>query len=726
MKESFEALANQLGITFTEKIVELKKISQTVYERLLGSILLIILDNAENIIDISPALLTSALDTTKTFVLITSRNRNWDAGEEGSIKKMDLDTFQPEESVKYVKGFLGLESEENVIELTEELQHFPLALRQAVVYIEQENKERSKFDECFTVGDYLRLYKEQPDQLHQEGVYEASKSRYDKTVATTWTITLDAIKKKKDGDLAMKVFEIMAYLSADGIKVLEVFESMGIGVKNGIRLLDDYSMINLDKGIANVHRLVQKVTREKQVVREEEILRESLTMLLKMKSTRAYPYNKQFVSVWSYASKYPNLVKEFYCKFQEVHYSSPLHYFARSGDLDSITNILQAGLDNTKILNFLDVYGKTPIAIASQFGNVNIVKKLYHANNDIVWVCCIDNTPLTIAAWHGHTELVKFFMEECKRHITEEELEQATIHAAVCWNFHVMDYLKPGKRTFCGILSILLSESKDNMFYKKNVRYVANVERFLNHLLNHYKPEILKSIQEADESLIHLAVLCDAYDSVTSLLKIGVHLDKNSSVLHYASYQGNAELVRLFLEKGVDPHATNSVGCAALHFAAAGGQLNTIKILLEYIQQNSQDDSTVEAALNAKDVFGAPPLLYALLSENEETVNFFLGDNQVPIVVNVNTNFLDLNLTLLHIAILYIDGEIIKRLVVGKEVRVDRMALELAEICERTSLKEFLENVYKPVDDDTPESYSVPDLVRSQYGREVLRREILY
>jgi hypothetical protein len=100
-------------------------------------------------------------DDKKPYVLITSRNQDWEVGEEeGKIEVIKLNEFTPEEALDFIKKALNIENDlqnENIEKLARELEYFPLALRQAVMYIKETNKKSERRGiKKFEISDYLK------------------------------------------------------------------------------------------------------------------------------------------------------------------------------------------------------------------------------------------------------------------------------------------------------------------------------------------------------------------------------------------------------------------------------------------------------------------------------------------------------------------------------------------------------------------------------------------
>jgi hypothetical protein len=323
LEESFKRLARELSkglpedskISTTEKGIE--SIIENVYRYFEDVKGLFIFDNAEGYKNISK-FLPSSLNY-KPYVLITSRDTKWEIGQKVAMEVIKLDVFKKPEALEFVEKFLDINNasqDKEIEELAEELQYFPLALKQAIAYIRNKNKESKLRDSRrFEISDYLKEYQQHPEKLFKEGVYE-NEDCYTKTIFTTWDVTIEAIKRKECGLEASNVLEIMAYLAPDDIRIKEIFSKSIVGDKkklwDAVALLDRYSMINLRKRSVSICRLMQKVIRLKlqEREREEEILRKALELINSDDAVKEDV--SHVVSVWEHASKHGKLIDEFY------------------------------------------------------------------------------------------------------------------------------------------------------------------------------------------------------------------------------------------------------------------------------------------------------------------------------------------------------------------------------------------------------------------------------
>ena len=138
-------------------------------------------------------------------------------------------------------------------------------------------------------------------------------------------------------------------------------------------------------------------------------------------------------------------------------------------------------------------------------------------------------------------------------------------------------------------------------------------------------PETTATVQQGpispDEDLdtpLHRAILEQAdLDYIKILLQsIDVNQPGNyaETALHLAASQGNLELVKMLLDYQADVQAKNIQGWTPLHLAALTGQIEAIQVLLAN-----------KAAAEAKDNLLRTPLHLAALTGQVEAVQILLG-----------------------------------------------------------------------------------------------------
>ena len=194
---------------------------------------------------------------------------------------------------------------EEIKKLAQKLQRFSLALQQAVAYIKERDRELKNIRKKYNISDYLKKYKEKTKELLDCEFPEESSDSYTKTTFVTWDITLDVIKQKEHGNLALKILNTIAYFAPDNIPAkvflgfedkwtFTIFRIKGDKKELGstIELLKQYSMVSSEKeqSILNIHRLVQQVTRLKlkDQGNEEKTLREILGLVNKMRKKNVW------------------------------------------------------------------------------------------------------------------------------------------------------------------------------------------------------------------------------------------------------------------------------------------------------------------------------------------------------------------------------------------------------------------------------------------------------
>jgi tetratricopeptide (TPR) repeat protein len=241
---------------------------------------LLILDNADFGPSLTPQDLKAFLpETPQGHILITSRAQTLHAGlgvpqnrvlRLGALPEADAIRLLVERVHGTGVTLTDANEEQAVEALAEELGYLPLALEQAAAYIQHTQSFRR----------YLALFRER--SLAQLEIAPPETGNYERTVATTWAISVEAVAEVCPA--AIEVLTLSAFLSPDAIP-FEVVRSAGQGIcpeltaffagaEGGEQILDrwdrvlkplmNYSLVSKEAAqrTHSLHRLVQLVQRQ--------------------------------------------------------------------------------------------------------------------------------------------------------------------------------------------------------------------------------------------------------------------------------------------------------------------------------------------------------------------------------------------------------------------------------------------------------------------------------
>ncbi|RXK87889.1 toll/interleukin-1 receptor domain-containing protein [Chlorobaculum sp. 24CR] len=211
---------------------------------------LLIFDNARDADSIKPYLPRSA----SGHVLITSRNPDW----RSVVNPLPVEVWERNESVAFLLKRTERTDEAGANALAEALGDLPLALEQAAAYCD--NKKKS-------FADYLTLFNTRRKELWNR---EKAPDGYKETVATTWSLAFEEIRKVP---MAEELLSLCSIVAPDAIPrtLLDRALEIWVGGVNKEEKLDEfviddayealrsYSLIMLDEKLVTVHRLVQSV-----------------------------------------------------------------------------------------------------------------------------------------------------------------------------------------------------------------------------------------------------------------------------------------------------------------------------------------------------------------------------------------------------------------------------------------------------------------------------------
>ena len=216
-----------------------------IFRELRDKVCLFLLDNVDN-----PDVHQLLSGQQTHFSILTSRLQRW----QEPLVAMEVGLFSKEEAVSYLRKNIDqakVGSEKELSDLAEALQYLPLAMKQATACIEGLD---------LTVQDYLKEF-----QAKSQAVLGYSAGDTEKTILTTWSISVDSImqKDKAMGELALKILSAISYLNPENIpkSLLLSQASSKLDLSRALELLSQYSLIKVNMGMIRIHRLVQETMR---------------------------------------------------------------------------------------------------------------------------------------------------------------------------------------------------------------------------------------------------------------------------------------------------------------------------------------------------------------------------------------------------------------------------------------------------------------------------------
>lgn len=305
LSNSFRNLAEQVGLPIkNENDDSIRQIVITWLEKTENQGWLLIFDDIED-----PNYFDKIAPVKGGSVLGTSRKSDW-----GSIETIKIGVFERIESVELLSLVSNEPKSEFVHELAEILGDFPLALAQAGSFIKL--RKESGID----AKTYIDIYRKSHEQLWQR---ESSPIDYQHTIATTWQITIEQIRKNDpEAEIALQLFSFLqnnnipAYLLETwGIKVLNrTKENSLLGQSDTLNKLSEYSMIEVDKQMVTIHKIVQTVVRDSMSQLAIKKCLETLRIIL----TADFNFNYQNIDTWKKSKEVAAHVDSFFGFMQEI------------------------------------------------------------------------------------------------------------------------------------------------------------------------------------------------------------------------------------------------------------------------------------------------------------------------------------------------------------------------------------------------------------------------
>ena len=243
---------------------------------------------------------------------------------------------------------------------------------------------------------------------------------------------------------------------------------------------------------------------------------------------------------------------------------------AKEGDVEGVQKSLAQGAEITAE----DEDGFTSMYLAAIGGHVDVIKCLIAAGANKNERGCSGETPLNVAVLQGQLNVVKYFVEELKVDVDQEEEDDANpLHwAAAEGHVDVIEYL------------IEAGADKNKKDYNAGTPLQwAAIEgqlEVVKYFVEKLKVDVNQK-NEDGETLLHLAVVKrmeenlevavqGRLDVISYLIdRWGLSVDqqdkKGNTPLHGAVWEGQIDVGKLLVEKGAQLDIANNAGTTPLH-----------------------------------------------------------------------------------------------------------------------------------------------------------------
>uniref|UniRef100_A0A3Q3GL98 Ankyrin 1 n=1 Tax=Kryptolebias marmoratus TaxID=37003 RepID=A0A3Q3GL98_KRYMA len=283
-----------------------------------------------------------------------------------------------------------------------------------------------------------------------------------------------------------------------------------------------------------------------------------------------------------------------------------LHIAARNDDTRTAAVLLQ----NDPNPDVLSKTGFTPLHIAAHYENLNVAQLLLNRGANVNFTPKNGITPLHIASRRGNVIMVRLLLDRGAQIDAKTKDELTPLHCAAR-NGHVriieilLDHGAPIQaKTKNGLSPIHMAAQGDHVdCVKQLLQYNAEIDDItLDHLTplhvaahcGHHRMAKVLLDKGAKPNSRALDCMMDLFNS--QLLVFCFYLEQSGlTPLHVASFMGHLNIVKILLQKGASPSASNVKVETPLHMASRAGHFEVAEFLLQNaapVDAKAKDDQT--------------------------------------------------------------------------------------------------------------------------------------
>lgn len=271
---------------------------------------------------------------------------------------------------------------------------------------------------------------------------------------------------------------------------------------------------------------------------------------------------------------------------------------AKIGEIDEIKKLIENGSDINYVHN-----EKNSLCVACEHGRLDIVKILYKAGAKYPENEQNYDTPLAYASYYGYVNIVKYLI---KKYLISDEYVKHSIYCAVHENnIDVLDY-------FLTLGYNLDFVPNNPLLAACNNKNIDAIDRLLNAgaNVNVY----------SEKPLIYNMVTINNLDIIKRLVMFGGDINakyKEYTPILLACINNCTEVAKFLIEMGCDINCCNNLNRTPLMYACKNNNIQLVKLLIKY-----------KADINFLDKDGKKAIDYINDANNDEIKVFSILTNE--------------------------------------------------------------------------------------------------